>query len=127
MSAKEKILVTHEEYREMLAAYALGALETAEARLLEEHLASCDDCSAEVAEWRETGSALALSTELVEPSPQLRSRILESIRSVPQPSSEATASERVAMEHGPEVRRDCRFRSHTRALRLAPAPLESPE
>lgn len=87
----------------MLAAYALGALETAEARSLEEHLSSCDDCSAEVTEWSKTSSALALSAELVEPSAHLRSRILESVRSIPQPSSESAASERAAKDGGPQT------------------------
>jgi anti-sigma-K factor RskA len=86
----------------MLAAYALGALEAAEARSIEEHLASCDDCRAEVAEWRATASALALSTELVEPGAQLRSRILESVRSIPQPSSEQRASASAAKDGEPK-------------------------
>jgi anti-sigma-K factor RskA len=85
----------------MLAAYALGALERAEARALEEHLDACDECSAEVAEWRETASALALSVDVVEPSPQLRASILESVRSIAQPSSESTASARAAKDGEP--------------------------
>ena len=95
--------MTHEEYKEMLAAYALGALEPTEVRALEEHLASCDDCSAEVAEWRATASALAFSAEGVEPSAQLRSSILESVRSIPQPSSESIARARDGKDGGPQT------------------------
>jgi anti-sigma-K factor RskA len=76
--------VTHTDYKEMLAAYALGALDAEEARLLEEHLATCADCRAEVAEWRDTTAALALSAETAEPSAGLRARILESVRAIPQ-------------------------------------------
>jgi len=76
----------------MLAAYALGALDAAESRLLEEHLATCTDCRAEIEEWRDTTSALALSAEVVEPSAQLRSRILESVRAIPQNSVDRKTS-----------------------------------
>jgi anti-sigma-K factor RskA len=103
MSAKEKIPVMHEEYREMLAAYALGALEAAEARSLEDHLAGCSECSAEVAEWSKTASALALSTESVEPSPQLRARILESVRSIPQSPTESKASDGAEADGAPKT------------------------
>jgi anti-sigma-K factor RskA len=73
----------------MLAAYALGALEGAQARALAEHLETCSECSAEVARWSETASALALSTSAVEPSPQLRARILKSVRSIAQHADES--------------------------------------
>jgi anti-sigma-K factor RskA len=79
-------LVTHEDYKEMLAAYALGALEAEEVRALEEHLRTCADCAALVAEWSDTTAALALSAQAVEPPTELRARILESIRSIPQNS-----------------------------------------
>ena len=80
--------MTHEDYKEMLAAYALGALEAEGVRALEEHLRTCADCAAEVAEWSDATSALALSAQAVEPPAELRARILESIRSVPQNSVE---------------------------------------
>ena len=64
-----KILPSHEEYKEMLAAHALSALEQAEARLLEEHLATCAECQAELEEWRGTATALAHSADRVAPSP----------------------------------------------------------
>jgi anti-sigma-K factor RskA len=76
----------------MLAAYALGALDADEARLLEEHLATCPDCRAETEEWRDTTSALALSAEVVEPSANLRSRILETVRAIPQNSGDRKTS-----------------------------------
>jgi anti-sigma-K factor RskA len=81
--------VTHEEYRDMLAAYALGALDRAEARALDEHLATCRACAAEIADWLDAASTLALSAEPVEPPAELRSRILESVRSIAQPSSQS--------------------------------------
>jgi anti-sigma factor RsiW len=39
----------HQQLREALGAYVVGALDPAERRAVEEHLAECDDCTAEVA------------------------------------------------------------------------------
>ncbi|MBD0369335.1 MAG: anti-sigma factor [Pyrinomonadaceae bacterium] len=64
----------------MLAAHALGALDSEEARRVEEHLEACAECRAELEVWRDTTSALAYTVAPAEPSPQLRSRILESVR-----------------------------------------------
>jgi anti-sigma-K factor RskA len=93
-------VVTHTDYKEMLAAYALGALDDGDVPLLEEHLATCADCRAEVAKWRETTGALALSIEAVEPPAELRSRILESIRSIPQNSGHRETVGRAAEAEG---------------------------
>ncbi|MCA1558266.1 MAG: zf-HC2 domain-containing protein, partial [Acidobacteria bacterium] len=43
----------------MLAAHALGALDADEARRVEEHLAHCGECRAELDAWCETANALA--------------------------------------------------------------------
>lgn len=87
----------HEEEKEMLAAHALGALDESEARRMEEHLKDCSKCRAELEEWRETAGALAYTVRPAQPSPALRSRILESIRAdgaqpVPKIAGEALAS-----------------------------------
>ncbi|HEX8707848.1 MAG TPA: anti-sigma factor [Pyrinomonadaceae bacterium] len=70
----------HEEYKEMLAAQALGALDGAEARALEAHLEGCDECRAELQEWRQTASVLAYCPPAVEPSKGVRARILADVR-----------------------------------------------
>jgi anti-sigma-K factor RskA len=99
-------LISHEEEREMLAAHALGALDREEARRVEEHLASCAQCRAELAEWRATASAIAYIARPAEPSPELRSRILEAVREdgarpapkiLAEPKEEAPASNVVEM------------------------------
>lgn len=64
----------------MLAAHALGALDAGEVRRVEEHLATCAECRAELDEWRDTAGALAYTVNPAEPSPALRSRILDSVR-----------------------------------------------
>lgn len=70
----------HEEYKEMLAFHALGALDDLSRRALEEHLENCDECRAELNGWRETIGALAYSIAPVKPSPELRTRLLENLR-----------------------------------------------
>ncbi len=80
MKDAEKIVRRHEEYKEMLTAQALDALEPAEARELAEHLASCAECRAELALWQDTASTLAYAAPLASPSADLRARILADIR-----------------------------------------------
>jgi anti-sigma-K factor RskA len=70
----------HEEYKEMIAAHALSALETAEARELDAHLATCAECRAESDSWQDIAASLVYAAPLAEPSAELRSRILASVR-----------------------------------------------
>lgn len=72
--------MTHEDYRELLAANALTALDAEDVRALDTHLRSCVDCRSEMGEWEETVAFLALDAAPLEPSPQLRERILASVR-----------------------------------------------
>jgi hypothetical protein len=53
--------MTHDEITELLGAYALDAVDPAEAALVEEHLATCARCRAEVAEHREVAALLGNS------------------------------------------------------------------
>ncbi len=69
----------HEDYKAMLPLQALSTLETADARALDEHLATCADCRAESTSWQETAGALALIAPPLEPSSQVRDRILASV------------------------------------------------
>ena len=81
--------MSHEGYKEMLPLHALGALETAEARAVEAHLAACAECRAELDAWRETAAALAYSADRAEPSAQLRSRIMGNLRGQQQQQSKS--------------------------------------
>ncbi len=71
----------HERWHEELAAYALGALEPGEGAELERHLAGCEECRAELEWLRPAVQVLPETVERVEPSPQLRSRLIEQVRS----------------------------------------------
>ncbi|MBV9959332.1 MAG: anti-sigma factor, partial [Acidobacteria bacterium] len=64
----------------------------AEARQLDEHLETCAECRAELDSWRETTAALAYAAEAAEPSQELRGRILEKARRLPQLPQAAAAS-----------------------------------
>jgi anti-sigma-K factor RskA len=86
--------MSHEDYKEMLAEHALGALDAADARSLEAHLATCADCSAELARWLDTTATLAYAAPRVEPPLQLRSRLLENIRAEKQDAPRPATKER---------------------------------
>ncbi len=88
----------HEDYKEMIAAHALEALEAAEARELESHLATCAECRAELNAWQDVSASLVYAAPLAEPSADLRSRILESVR-----AEGAKPSSRVAIKDNGKV------------------------
>jgi anti-sigma-K factor RskA len=71
----------HERWREELAAYALGALEPGEGAELERHLAGCEECRGELEWLRPAVQLLPESVERVEAPPELRSRLIEQVRS----------------------------------------------
>jgi len=70
----------HEDYQEMLTPHALGALDLTDRELMEQHLETCADCRAELDQWRDTAGVLAHVAGAVEPSPQVRERILANVR-----------------------------------------------
>ena len=68
---------THSQVTELLPAYTLGCLEEAEAALVAEHLAVCDDCQTELLAYQAVASDLALAAPAAEPPPDLRRRLME--------------------------------------------------
>ncbi|HXS01701.1 MAG TPA: anti-sigma factor [Pyrinomonadaceae bacterium] len=72
--------MVHEDYKEMIPARALSALDAAEERALNEHLENCDECRKELEEWQGTAATLAVVADPVEPSPKVRERILSEVR-----------------------------------------------
>jgi hypothetical protein len=71
--------MAHEDYKEMLALQALDALEGTDMRELDAHLATCAECRTELDELRDASSLMAYAANQLEPSAELRSRILESV------------------------------------------------
>ena len=73
--------MVHNDYKEMIPAHALSALDAADERALNDHLAECDECRRELADWEATAASLALGAKPMEPSPQVREKLLSQIRS----------------------------------------------
>jgi anti-sigma-K factor RskA len=72
--------MVHEDYKEMIPARALSALDAAEEQALNEHLENCDECRKELEEWQATAATLAVVADPTEPSPKVRERILSEVR-----------------------------------------------
>lgn len=72
--------MTHENYKELLAARALSALDATDARVLAIHLESCVQCQAEISEIEDAAALLAFEVEPLEPPAHIREQILASVR-----------------------------------------------
>jgi anti-sigma-K factor RskA len=71
----------HDQFRELIEAYALGALDASERAALEAHLASgCPECAKALEEARLVVTQLAYLAPPAEPSDMLRARVLRSVR-----------------------------------------------
>jgi anti-sigma-K factor RskA len=68
------------DLHELVAPYALDALDADERERFERHLAECERCSAQLAGFQDAAGALAFAAEGPEPPPSLRGRILDSAR-----------------------------------------------
>lgn len=74
---------------DLLAGYALGALDSADAAIVEEHVEECVDCREDLAGYEPVRESLALSVDQVAPPPGLRARAM----SVAARDNEVTGSE----------------------------------
>ena len=72
--------MVHDDYKEMIPARALLALDATDARALNDHLEDCSECRKELETWEATAAALSLTADPMEPSPKVRERILDEIR-----------------------------------------------
>ncbi|MGH2405576.1 MAG: anti-sigma factor domain-containing protein, partial [bacterium] len=85
--------MTHIELRSLIPAYALDALSSEEAREVEAHLPTCNECRRELILMREVASELATGVPKSTPPESLRTKILlavrpdESIVSIPRVSA----------------------------------------
>jgi anti-sigma-K factor RskA len=78
----------HQELRDELAAYALGALPGKEAAQLEGHLAECESCRDRLRWLQPAVHMLGASVEQLTPSGELRERLMETVRAEAEPSSQ---------------------------------------
>ena len=72
--------MVHEEYKEMLSAHSLAALDREAEHALNTHLSECAICREELDRWNASAAALALAANPAEPAPTVRERILDQIR-----------------------------------------------
>ncbi|HJQ31728.1 MAG TPA: anti-sigma factor [Pyrinomonadaceae bacterium] len=92
----------HEDYKELLALEAAGALEEGERGALLEHLPSCEECRAELRELSDAAAALVYTVEPVRPPAELRANVLARVRGVG-PSEARTADTSSAFVDPSEV------------------------
>jgi hypothetical protein len=79
--------MVHEEYKELLAARAMLLLDSSDDAVLNEHLSQCSACSTELKELEQTSALLSYTAPPMEPSSDLRERILNEIRSTSRTST----------------------------------------
>ena len=70
---------THDQIKELLPAYALDALDAAEARSVADHLRDCAECPLELVSLRETLGLLAFSVPTASPSPAARTALFDRV------------------------------------------------
>jgi anti-sigma-K factor RskA len=70
----------HQPFEDDLAAYLLDALSEEETRAFEVHLETCEICRAQERWLRTSVEVLPSSVEQIEPPPELRERLLETVR-----------------------------------------------
>lgn len=83
--------IANNHVTDSLAAYALNALEEAEARQVGAHLDVCPECYAEFLSYQPVVDQLALGTPVVQPPSTLKNRLMERIRSPRQAAPSASA------------------------------------
>jgi hypothetical protein len=89
----------HEQFRELIEAYALGALDEQERDGFEAHLATgCADCAKALAEARWVTSQLAYLAPSVEPSDMLKARLVRTVRAEAS-AAKSTASSGAAVPY----------------------------
>ena len=72
----------HEDYKQLLALEAVGALDPEERARLEGHLPSCAECREELRELTDAAASLLYTVAPVRPAPGLRAGILARVRAV---------------------------------------------
>jgi anti-sigma-K factor RskA len=85
----------HQDYQELLESYALDALDAAYKRGLEQHLATCAECRAELSQLRDAVSLMAHAAQPAAPSSEVRAQILNRISAEQRNEQNASSSPNV--------------------------------
>jgi anti-sigma-K factor RskA len=78
---------THEEYRDDLPLYAVGALPAEESEDVARHLERCAECREEFSQLQQAAAQIALATGPLVPSPNVRKRLLAAVESERPPAA----------------------------------------
>ena len=73
--------MSHTDYRDLLAAYALDAIDPADGRRLDRHLETCAECRDELDALRSASDLLAHAANPAAPGNDVRAKILAKVRS----------------------------------------------
>ena len=80
-------MTTHEQYEDLVAAYAFETVDASERRQFEAHLPDCAACREAVADLRRVSVGLGLSVDAVEPPASLRERTIRAAIGAPRPAA----------------------------------------
>jgi len=78
----------HQEMLEKIPAYALGALDEADAEMLASHIASCFECQAELQLYQQATEQIGLAASGPAPSAEIKARLFSQITPEPEVSKE---------------------------------------
>jgi anti-sigma-K factor RskA len=94
-----------EHVDQLISGYALHGLDTADERLVLDHVETCERCRVQLREMEAVAAALAFAAPQAEPSPELRDRLLEAIgpEVVPSAPPEAPPQPRARWSWWPRI------------------------
>lgn len=100
---------SHQDWDEIAAGHALGALEPDDEQRFEVHLRTCAECAQVIADSQEVMAELAFAPDHVAPPPELKARLMAAIR------EEAGDEPRMAVVSHPDTLEVVRDRRRGRA------------
>src|SRR5690242_10090194 len=80
-----QVSLTCDEFLDLAAVVVLDAGDPEDLRRVEAHVEACPDCAARLHEFRVAASMLGSAVPQVEPSPELRTRVVDAVRREPRP------------------------------------------
>ena len=86
--------MTEHPTQDDLVAYSVGALDPHEEQAVAEHVAACERCESELAHLAPAVGVLAESVEQVQPPPELRERLMATVRAEAAPAETTVAAPR---------------------------------
>lgn len=98
-------MTAHEQYRDDLPLYAVGALTKDESKQLERHLTECSECRAELRTFQEAASHIAMAVEPEAPPAHLKRQLIARLEGERGAFAEPAAAPRAPAKDRQEVRK----------------------